>query len=170
MRLQCTLIACYVLQLCTGNELAEVKRRVGLLKRVCRQRTLGAWKEWRTSMEQHRASWLANHLQLLQQDHAFLQSGLQRVQQVQQHAQELQTRLRDGMQAQRDQHQVLMSVHTGCALGSCHGMMAAALAHECSGVSVYRCLFDNTTAVNSRLSTRNIWCSASMSLPRGQMS
>ncbi|DBB09035.1 TPA: hypothetical protein ACH3X3_007660 [Trebouxia sp. C0006] len=92
-------------QLCTGNELAEVKRRVGLLKRVCRQRTLGAWKEWRTSMEQHRASWLANHLQLLQQDHAFLQSGLQQVQQVQQQAQELQTRLRDGMQAQRDQHQ-----------------------------------------------------------------
>ncbi|DBA97231.1 TPA: hypothetical protein ACH3X1_014979 [Trebouxia sp. C0004] len=92
-------------QLCTGDELAEVKRRVGLLKRVCRQRTLGAWKEWRTSMEQHRASWLANHLQLLQQDHAFLQSGLQQVQQVQQQAQELQTSLRGGMQAQRDQHQ-----------------------------------------------------------------
>ena len=65
-------------------------------------------------MEQHRASWLANHLQLLQQDHAFLQSGLQQVQQVQQQAQELQTRLRDGMQAQRDQHQVLLFIQTCC--------------------------------------------------------
>ena len=57
-------------------------------------------------MEQHRASWLANHLQLLQQDHAFLQSGLQQVRQVQQQAHQLQSDLRSGMQAHRDQQQV----------------------------------------------------------------
>lgn len=131
---QWVLSACHLLQLCSGNELAEVKRRVGLLKRVCRQRTLGAWKEWRTSMEQHRASWLANHLQLLQQDHAFLQSGLQQVQQVQQQAQELQTSLRDGMQAQRDQHQVLLFIQI--RFGSYHGLVTLALVNVLLGVFV----------------------------------
>ena len=76
------------------------------MKRVCRQRTQGAWKEWRTSMEQHRASWLASHLQLLHQDHAHLQTGLQQVHQVQAHLQRLQTELRAGMAAQRMQQQV----------------------------------------------------------------
>lgn len=93
------------LQLASGSELAEVKRRVGVVKRVCRQRTLGAWKEWRTSMEQHRATWLATHLHLLQQDHAHLHSGLDRVHQVHSQLQQLQTGLRDGMAAQRIQQQ-----------------------------------------------------------------
>ena len=96
---------CLALQLASGSELAEVKRRVGVVKRVCRQRTLGAWKEWRTSMEQHRAAWLATHLHLLQQDHAHLHSGLDQVHQVQSHLQQLQTGLREGMAAQRMQQQ-----------------------------------------------------------------
>ena len=100
LRLQC------VLQLASGSELAEVKRRVGVLKRVCRQRTQGAWKEWRTSMEQHRAAWLASHLELLQQDHAHLQAGLQQVHQLRAELQQLQTGLRDDMTAQRSQWQV----------------------------------------------------------------
>lgn len=94
------------MQLAEGNELVEVKRRVGLLKRVCRQRTQGAWKEWRTSMEHHRAAWLANHLDLLQQDHAHLHSGLQQVDNVQAHLQQLQISLRDGMAAHRAQQLV----------------------------------------------------------------
>ena len=93
------------LQLANGSELAEVKRRVGLVKRVCRQRTLGAWKEWRTSMEQHRAAWLATHLHLLHQDHAHLHSGLDQVHQVHTHLQQLQTGLREGMALQRTQQQ-----------------------------------------------------------------
>lgn len=84
---------------------------MGLLKRVCRQRTQGAWKEWRSSMEQHRASWLANHLHLLHQDQAFLQSGLERVQQVHHQAQQLQTGLRESMAAQRNQHLVCCFSH-----------------------------------------------------------
>ena len=95
-----------MLQLTSGNELAEVKRRLGLLKRVCRQRTQAAWKEWRGSMEQHRAAWLASHLHLLHQDHHFLQSGLHQVQQVQQQAQRLQTDLREDMARRQDQQQV----------------------------------------------------------------
>ena len=83
-------------------------------------------------MEQHRASWLANHLQLLQQDHAFLQSGLQQVQQVQQQAQELQTRLRDGVQAQRDQHQVFLFIQQVAGFGSCRGLVTVVLAREYS--------------------------------------
>lgn len=93
-------------QLARGGELAEVKRRVGLLKRVCRQRTQGAWKEWRTSMEQHRASWLASHLLLLQLDHTHLQTGLGQVHQVQALLHQLQTALREGMAARRMQQQV----------------------------------------------------------------
>ncbi len=57
-------------------------------------------------MEQHKAAWLATHLQLLQQDQAFLQSGLRQTHQVQQQVQEVHTGLREGMQAQRDQQQV----------------------------------------------------------------
>ena len=83
---------------------------MGLLKRVCRQRTLAAWKEWRTSMEQHRAAWLAAHLHLLQQDHAHLHSGLQQVHELQAHLQQLQARLREDMAAQRRQQQVGTSV------------------------------------------------------------
>lgn len=99
------LAVCLALQLAGGSELAEVKRRVGVVKRVCRQRTLGAWKEWRTSMEQHRAAWLASHLHLLHQDHAHLHSGLDQVHHLQSHLHHLQTRLREGMAAQRTQQQ-----------------------------------------------------------------
>ena len=105
-------ISC-MLQLTSGTELAEVKRRVGLLKRVCRQRTQGAWKEWRASMEQHKATWLANHLTLLHQDHSFLHSGLTQVQQLQQQAHQLQNDLREDMTKRREQHQV------DTALGLC---------------------------------------------------
>ena len=37
-----------------GTEDAEaIKASVAALKRVCRQRTMVAWKEWRASMEAH---------------------------------------------------------------------------------------------------------------------
>ena len=74
-------------------------------------------------MEQQRASWLANHLQLLQQDHAHLQPGLEQVHQVQAHLQQLQTELREGMAAQRMQQQVCctreregLGLHPGASL------------------------------------------------------
>ena len=60
-------------------------------------------------MEQHRAAWLASHLDLLQQDHVHLHSGLQQVDGVQAHLQQLQISLRDGMAADRAQQQVTWS-------------------------------------------------------------
>lgn len=114
-KLQPKFAVCLALQLASGSELAEVKRRVGVVKRVCRQRTLGAWKEWRTSMEQHRAAWLATHLHLLQQDHAHLHSGLDQVHQVQSHLQQLQTGFREGKAAQRAQQQASTDCSGGAA-------------------------------------------------------
>lgn len=83
-----------------------MKRRAGLLKRVCRQRTQGAWKEWRTSMEAQRAEWLSAHLNLLQQDRACLDQGQQGVQQVQLEAQELGNSLRADRNALKARCQV----------------------------------------------------------------
>ena len=93
------------MQLANGPELAELKRKAGLLKRVCRQRTQGAWKEWRTSMEAQRAEWLIAHLNLLQQDSACLGQGQQGVQQVQLQAQDLGAAIkadRDALGAKRE--------------------------------------------------------------------
>lgn len=124
-----------LLQLATGNELAEVKRRVGVLKRVCRQRTQGAWKEWRTSMEEQRTGWLTTHLQLLQQDHAHLQSGLHQVHEVQAYLHQLQTDLRDDIAAQRNQQQV----HMVCAFDTLffHAFMQLDLIERISWLSQF---------------------------------
>ncbi|KAK9814135.1 hypothetical protein WJX72_001123 [[Myrmecia] bisecta] len=69
-------------QLAGGAEVDHIKRSVALLKKVCRQRTLVAWKEWRASMEAHRGTSLQTHLQLLQHDSAFLESNLDQLRQV----------------------------------------------------------------------------------------
>ena len=103
------------LQLANGPELAEMKRRAGLLKRVCRQRTQGAWKEWRSSMEAQRAEWLSAHLNLLQQDQGCLQQGQQGVQEVQLQAQELGAALRAERDALRAKRQVRLPLVHHCA-------------------------------------------------------
>lgn len=100
------LIAVVCLQVGSGAELAEMKRRAGLLKRVCRQRTQAAWKEWRHSMEAQRHASLASHLQLLHQDHAALAQGQQQVRHLQAQAQQLGQSLRAEKNALRAQREV----------------------------------------------------------------
>lgn len=45
-------------QVASGDELEGMKSAVVALKKVCRQRTMVAWKEWRASMEAHRGAGL----------------------------------------------------------------------------------------------------------------
>lgn len=44
------------MQVAGGEELEAMKAAVVELKKVCRQRTMVAWKEWRASMEAHRGA------------------------------------------------------------------------------------------------------------------
>ena len=44
---------CHRKQVATIDGAEAIKASVAVLKKVCRQRTMVAWKEWRASMEAH---------------------------------------------------------------------------------------------------------------------
>ena len=102
-----------------------MKRRAGLLKRVCRQRTQAAWKEWRHSMEAQRHASLSSHLQQLHQDHAALAQGQQQVRHLQTQAHQLGQRLRADKAALKARREVrcksALTLHKAYRPGSRHG-------------------------------------------------
>ncbi|BDA49326.1 probable kinetochore protein spc7 at C-terminar half [Coccomyxa sp. Obi] len=65
------------LQTSNAEEVEGIKASVAVLKRVCRQRTMVAWKDWRQSVEDAKRNALQDHLAQLREDADFLNNALQ---------------------------------------------------------------------------------------------